>query len=323
MTSAGKRASRAETVSLLVPCFNAERYVQEFVANMREQVRPFDEVIFYDDGSTDGTYALLQQQTLGRVVRGIYNRGPSVARNALLRASSGDCIHFHDIDDWLEPAFLQETLRVLVGDTDVVLTNVRVIDRETGQTRQVHDYASFEQSEDPVGYFLTHCCYAINGLYRRSILEKIGGFRETLSRDEDPDLHIRLAHAGARIAVVPVPLAINRVGEGTYSSNSFPACWREHLKALRYYTSELPERYHPLLRTESARMVGISAPSDLTLAHDYRAFCESLGGHEELSSSMSAPIRLLARFVGYRRALDLRFGRPGSALRKLWPGRIG
>lgn len=312
------------TLALLVPCYNAAAYVDDFIRNMAQQTHPFDEILFYDDGSTDDTVARLRRWGVGRVIEGGENRGPSVARNVLLQASNGELIHFHDIDDWLEPTFVEQTLAALTADWDVVITNIRVIDRETGQTRHIHDYSELTQDTDRTAFFLTHCCYPINGLYRRASLEAVGGFREALSRDEDPDLHIRLAHAGTRMRALPEPLAINRFGADTYSARSYRACWQEHLKALRYYVSELPHTYHSILRRDAAHMIGICAANDdLVLAHQYLELCESLGGGADLWQATSRPLIWLAHLVGYPTALNLRFGAPGRFVRRLIPGRLG
>jgi glycosyltransferase involved in cell wall biosynthesis len=310
-------------VALLVPCHNAEPYIGDFVANMRRQTRPFDEVLFYDDGSTDNTAKLLGGQTLGKAILGKTNAGPSVGRNILLKESVSDLIHFHDIDDWLEPTFLERALAELTDDTDIVICNIRVIDRDSGASRTIHDYSDLSASDDPTAFFLTHVCYPINGLYRRPILEKVGGFREALSRDEDPDLHIRLAHAGARFKVISEPLAINRFGTGTYSSLSYEACWREHLKALKFYRSELPECYLPLLRRDAGRMASFCAYKDLQLSLDYMDFCRSIDGNIELWQALSPMMKPLVRVLGYKPAFRLRFGRIGRSLRKMYPGRIG
>ncbi len=316
--------STKAAVSLLVPCYNAEPYLTDFMANMSQQTIPFDEVLFYDDASTDNTAELLRKQNFGRVIYGKANRGPSIGRNILLRKSIGTLIHFHDVDDWLEPTFVEQTLATLTDDWDAVITNIKVIDRETNNVRHIHDYSGLNNNLDPTGFFLTHCCYPINGLYRREALEKIGGFRETLSRDEDPDLHIRLAFSGARIFNLTLPLAINRFGEDTYSSRSYLACWREHLKALKYYFQELPKQYHQILIADGARMIGLcAAEGDLQLAFDYLDFCESLGWKKNVSQIYSKPMKLLANSFGYRNALSLRFGNLGRNLRKFIPWRIG
>ena len=312
------------TTCLLVPCFNAERYIEAFIKNISQLFIPFDEVLFYDDGSTDGTAKLLSQQKIGTVIYGKENYGPSIARNILLRHSKSQLVHFHDVDDWLEPSFLSVTIENLTDQWDVVITNIKVIDRETGKHLHVHDYSNLSTYGDPVKFFLTHTCYPINGLYRREVLENIGGFRESLSRDEDPDLHIRLAYSGARITNVPLPLAINRFGEGTYSSNSYLNCWREHLKALNYYVDERPQIYHSILSKDSARMVYLCAASgDLQLAQDYLAFSLSIQGNKDLIQSASRFMKILIKVLGFQTALNVRFGIIGQKLRKLYPWRIG
>ena len=137
-------------------------------------------------------------------------------------------------------------------------------------------------------------------------------------------MHIRLAFSGARISNLNLPLSINRFGKNTYSSRSYLACWREHLKALKYYFQELPKQYHRILISDSDKMVGLcAAGGDLQLAFDYLDFYESLGGKKDLSQIASNPMKLLAYTIGYRNALKLRFGKLGRNLRKLIPWRIG
>src|ERR1700733_3696119 len=117
----------AARVALLVPCYNAAPYIGDFIANMQRQTRSFDEVLFYDDASTDNTVELLVNQSLGRAILGKKNAGPSIGRNILLRESTSDLIHFHDVDDWLEPSFLDRSLAALTPETDAVICNIRVI----------------------------------------------------------------------------------------------------------------------------------------------------------------------------------------------------
>lgn len=312
------------STSLLVPCFNAQNYINDFINNISLQTVPFDEVIFYNDGSTDKTREMLDNQTFGRVIHSSKNQGSSKARNELLKSSYGDLIHFHDIDDFLDPTFLEKTSLALTSEVDAVIVNMKVIDRNTERLLGIYDYSELTNHTDPIEFFLTHCGYAIIGLYRRECLNKIGGFRESLSRDEDPDFHIRLASSGAKIISLPIPLTINRFGTGTYSSMSYVACWREHLKALQFYINELPANYHPILKRDSGRMIALCAAcDDLELAYDYLDFYESLGEQGDIPITTSKPLKILASCIGYRNALKLRFGRWGKSLRSLYPWRIG
>ena len=96
-------------VALLVPCYNASRFVAPFLAMVRAQTRPHDEVWFYDDASTDDTADRLAAQGQ-RVLRGTVNGGAAVARNRLLAASAAEYVHFHDIDDTMDPALVATLL---------------------------------------------------------------------------------------------------------------------------------------------------------------------------------------------------------------------
>jgi glycosyltransferase involved in cell wall biosynthesis len=297
-----------QTVCLLVPCYNAEAYLEDFIANVRAQTRAFDEIWFCDDASTDRTREMLQSVSFAGVLRNEQNRGPSVTRNRLIKASKSRLIHFHDVDDWMESNFLEETLKTLTDSYDAVITNIRVLDRTSGKQIHTHDYSGLNTSEDSVNFFLRHCCYPINGLYRRDKVEAIGGFREALTRDEDPDFHIRLAFLGAKIVCLPKPLAINRFGPGTYSSRSYLACWREHAKALAFYETELPSKYRPILVEDAAKMIYLVATAgDLPLARSYAEFCRRNGGEGHLFKIGRTPLRIMIHVFGLNLALFIRF----------------
>ena len=89
-----------ERVSVIIPAFNAARYIGEALESVFAQTLPADEVIVIDDGSTDDTVSeatrfpvkLLSQK----------NRGSAAARNAGVHASRGGLLAFLDADDlWM------------------------------------------------------------------------------------------------------------------------------------------------------------------------------------------------------------------------------
>ena len=90
------------TCSLLVPCHNAAAHLPRLWETVRAQAKPFDELICYDDASTDRTADVAR--TLGAtVIRGDTNHGAAHARNRLWQAAHGEWVHFHDADDLLDP----------------------------------------------------------------------------------------------------------------------------------------------------------------------------------------------------------------------------
>ena len=97
-------------VSVVVPAYNIENYVEQCVLSVLNQTYPCCELILVDDGSTDDTPEILDALAeKNKIIRVIHkeNAGVSVARNAGIDAATGDYIVFVDGDDYLAPGFLE------------------------------------------------------------------------------------------------------------------------------------------------------------------------------------------------------------------------
>lgn len=115
----------AETISVIVPVYNAEKYLDRCVESIVAQTYKNLEIILVDDGSTDNSPAICdawaKKDSRIRVIHK-KNGGVSSARNAGLDACTGDYIGFADADDWMEP----DMYEVLIGNAkDIVRTNHR------------------------------------------------------------------------------------------------------------------------------------------------------------------------------------------------------
>jgi len=95
-----------QKITLIVPAYNEEPFIDRCIASIKNQTVPFDQVIFIDDYSTDGTTKSLlavngkQDWTCCRFIK---NQGVSAARNKGIREAKGDWITFLDADDELTP----------------------------------------------------------------------------------------------------------------------------------------------------------------------------------------------------------------------------
>lgn len=108
-------------VSIIVPVYNAEQYLQECVDSILHQTISDIELLLVDDGSTDSSPALCDQYAAQDIrVKAIHkpNGRAASARNAGLRAASGEYIAFVDADDWVSPDMYEKMLK---ADADVVL----------------------------------------------------------------------------------------------------------------------------------------------------------------------------------------------------------
>ena len=89
-------------VSVVVPCYNAERFIGETLESVFTQTYPAIEVIVVDDASTDRSWDLVQRyEGRARLLRQERNRGGSAARNRGASEASGEFLMFLDADDRL------------------------------------------------------------------------------------------------------------------------------------------------------------------------------------------------------------------------------
>ena len=93
-------------ISVIVPVYRVEKYLEECIDSIIGQTYPFLEVILVDDGSPDGCGAICDryaQKDPRVIVVHQRNSGAAAARNAALRLATGACIAFVDRVDYLEP----------------------------------------------------------------------------------------------------------------------------------------------------------------------------------------------------------------------------
>jgi glycosyltransferase involved in cell wall biosynthesis len=125
--------SPAPLVSVIIPSYNSIRYIQDTIASVYAQAHRPLEVIVVDDGSTDGSWELLEQlqaTTFPELVvlchPGRENRGETIARALALGRASGQFIAVLDSDDLFRPGKLERQLEALGQHPDVVLCHTAV-----------------------------------------------------------------------------------------------------------------------------------------------------------------------------------------------------
>jgi hypothetical protein len=208
-------------VSVVIPAFNAARFIDRAIGSVLSQTWTDIEVLVVDDGSTDDTVAVLRRY--GRHVTLIQQRnaGPAAARNRGLQAAVGEFVAFLDADDWWEQGKLTAQVELLDTHPDIGFcsTATRVVD---ASGRKLADWPCLDSASSlPDAIFANGA--AISGstsgvLARRSVLIQAGGFNEALRGFEDPDLWIRLS-AMTRYACISTQLTVVERTPGSVSSN--------------------------------------------------------------------------------------------------------
>ena len=101
------------TITLIVPAYNEGSFIKRCINSIKNQTVPFDQVIFIDDHSTDGTAEIIRAQTEFVRIEHPDNRGVSASRNSGLEQAKGDWITFLDADDELAPDACEKMHRAI------------------------------------------------------------------------------------------------------------------------------------------------------------------------------------------------------------------
>ena len=118
-----------------MPVFDREAYVRASVESVLATGYPALEIVVVDDGSTDGTAAILEDVRLRnagvvRILRhpGGGNAGPWASRNRALAAATGTYVCFLDSDDLMQPHRLERAVRILDGVEGITRVTFKEVD---------------------------------------------------------------------------------------------------------------------------------------------------------------------------------------------------
>ena len=191
-------------ISVVIPTYNRSALACRAVESVLSQTLAPDEVIVVDDGSTDGTDAVLADRFGNRIVYVRQeNGGVSAARNTGIERAGGDLVAFLDSDDVWMPNKLELQVPVM-ADTDVVLSATNWA-WEGAATADQHSKILLGTREkvlvedEPLSRLCWHRGHGINiqtCICRRDLLQHLGGFDTNLRISEDMDLIFRMADEG-------------------------------------------------------------------------------------------------------------------------------
>ena len=174
-----------ELISIIVPVYKAEQYLDACVSSLRAQTYANIEIILVDDGSPDRCGimcdAYAEQDERIRVIHQP-NRGVSAARNAGIALATGAYIGFADADDWLEPDMYARLYTWIKRErVSIVACGWKVHDERTGGSYVDRNYPPMRlYGEEAIYYALkaTHFEGALwNKLFLAELLKKEGGPR--------------------------------------------------------------------------------------------------------------------------------------------------
>ena len=242
-----------KSVSVIIPCFNAESFIKETIDSVLNQTHLNCDVVVVDDGSTDNSASLVESYKERVTLLKQSNSGESVARNNGAKAASGDFLLFLDADDYLHPESLERLLNSLEShDHAVACMQCAWFEGEkenvfhTTKPKDSFFPYIFSANINPI-----HCW-----LISREFFLSLGGFMEGQHYFEDWDFWFRVALEDVKI--VPVDFA------GAY--------YRQHQNQQLKTTSLVKRSEGHVLLLERFTSLIMSKHSDILEKHGVELF---------------------------------------------------
>lgn len=200
-------------VSIIIPAYNRANMILTALKSVLAQTYPDWEAIVVDDGSSDNTREVVAGVKDARV-RYIYqeNKGLPGARNAGIRASSGEYVAFLDSDDAFLPEKLALQVPVLDANPDLCLVagGFIEVDMNMRPLREIRPWVK-NPTLDLLDWVRT-CSFCVGSpLVRRGWLDRAGLFDENMRYVEDWDLWLRMASMGCHMQWLKKPVYLYRM----------------------------------------------------------------------------------------------------------------
>jgi glycosyltransferase involved in cell wall biosynthesis len=193
-------------ISCIIPVFNGERYLAEAVESILKQSYRPTEIIVVDDGSTDGTVAIVHRYKEKVRYLKQENLGPAVARNLGLNAARGSFIAFLDADDLWNLEKLQRQMDRFQSRPELVCSVGHVqnfwISELHGEEEKFRDHRI---SKPLAGYV----CGTL--LARRAAFDKVGPFNPALPHGDSTDWFLRAREKNIITELLPDILLYRRL----------------------------------------------------------------------------------------------------------------
>ena len=242
-------------VSVIIPCYNREKFVEETIQSVLTQTYPNKEVIAVDDGSTDSSRMVLEGFRDSITILehpGHQNRGQSASINLGIKCSTGKYISILDSDDLFAQNKIEKQVSFLENNPIIglVYANGFAIDENGKKLYRMYDETHKEESNPEL--VLMDCYFLVpnNAMVRRTIFEKAGEFDEALRAGQDHDMAIRLAEV-AKMAYIDEPLFYYRRHQNSISAMRADLRWNNGFVILKKAARRYPYRKSTLRKRKA------------------------------------------------------------------------
>jgi glycosyltransferase involved in cell wall biosynthesis len=305
-----------DTLSLCIPAYNASGYLPRLLRSAQQQTEPFDEILVYDDCSTDNTAEVARTHG-AKVISGSTNEGCTVARARLAENATSEWIHFHDADDKLLPGFVEQARKWMEKEDppDVVLFGCEHRRHENDEFVKEEFHNKKNLKEDPVRYTIRNIISPNIGIYDREAFLQAGGpdVDPKVLYSEDYAMHCKLARAGLSFDADPTVVVVYYHRDGSMSRANVTKCRRANFHVLQKCALHNGEEYGEVIAKQLWSLAGTLAADDQwDLADKATQLAVDLNGRVPIGEG---PFFRLLASIHHRMALRIREG----VIRLIWP----
>ena len=166
-------------VSIIIPAYNAEKYIDDCLNSVLNQTYNNLEIIVVDDCSTDNTYNMLkaysQKDNRIKLYKMEKNGGVSRTRNKAMKHITGDYLYFIDADDWIDLNYIEEMVRAIEKyNADIIINKNIFIHNKKSKKR--HNNILDKYNELNSAGFYGGWPYIWNNLIRTSFFRKVNAY---------------------------------------------------------------------------------------------------------------------------------------------------
>lgn len=244
-SSRARAASAFPSVAVIIPCWNAERWIARAIQSVLDQDYPNLELIVVDDGSSDRSLEIVKGFGDRLILESGPNGGPAHARNKGLALSDSEFIQFLDADDYLEGALISGMVDAAVARGADLVLGPTVIETPDGKRSARTGCASIMPNPDLVRAWLDGAYVQTGGqFWRRAFLNEIGGWDPRVLRMDDVEIALRGLLAGAKVTISHDGVAVwcNYDDPLRRSRRVDPATWRSTAECLTRLAQVAAER---------------------------------------------------------------------------------
>jgi glycosyltransferase involved in cell wall biosynthesis len=302
-------------VSVIIPCYNAARWVAQSIQSALDQTYAPIEIIVVDDGSTDASLDVIKSFGDKVVLVTGPNRGANHARNRGMALAQGEYLQFLDADDYLLPHKIERQMKAFQGGAaDIIYEDWQRMEELPGGGCRWRSDPSGGHPDILEAFLGNWVPQVLTVLYSRRAFAQGIRWNEDMTSAQDWEMHIRLAMAGVSYQYLPGCYSVIRCPLAPTVSTRNPREMENNIiGVLKDAETRLREagRLNPRYRRAMARAyLTLACGENQYFDRDRTRFEELLEAARKLSPSAvyaaSPLLTLVSKTLGVRNAERIR-----------------